>query len=62
VKAIPRSRAGDYIAAVFRRRPYICRWCRRRFRARTRGVEVLAPPQTASMRSEERAAAGPDES
>jgi hypothetical protein len=47
VNAISRSRPGDYVAALFGRQPYACRWCRRRFRARARNVEVLAPAERA---------------
>ena len=57
VSPIPRSRAGDYVAALFRRRPYACRWCRRRFRARAYGV-FLRPPDGGARGAGERAEGG----
>jgi len=42
VDPLPRTGIGDHLAALFRRRPFLCRWCRRRFRVRTTGIVLLA--------------------
>jgi len=38
VTPTPRSGIADRLAALLRRRPFVCQWCRRRFRVRTAGV------------------------
>jgi len=42
VMPVPRAGTLDRLLVLFRRRPFACRWCRRRFRVRIRRADYRA--------------------